>query len=225
MPKRLPFAVKKAVIAILTVMLALGGDAASAQSVGITIDDLKNLSYPTAVLLTDSFPRVTLRNGEWAESFEPGTVPLRYSARFLRGAAEADFAASILAASLGGSGQTVALFLVTKDGGQLVAQPNPVVLGDRVLVNSVSVSRDRIVLDMVVHGSDPSCCPTKPETQEYRREGDRLVAVAVNGQPVPPQTGNIGERRTAASTQLLASLVALALPLGARRLIGAVQEA
>jgi hypothetical protein len=54
-------------------------------------------------------------------------------------------------------------------------------LGDRVQINSVDISSGVIHLDMLVDGpSDPLCCPTLPQKQNYWLIGNRLWLMRLN---------------------------------------------
>jgi hypothetical protein len=137
----------------------------------------------------------SLRNAEYlSESAESGRVQLR-DGRLIDEAARVwvtmlnvvaygdvngdgvSDAAVILATNTGGSGVFHDLAVVVdRDGRPVnVAITN---IGDRVKINSISVDRQRIVLDLVTQGpSDPMCCPTNHVIQKYELQGGTLVLV------------------------------------------------
>jgi hypothetical protein len=48
-------------------------------------------------------------------------------------------------------------------------------LGDRAVINSVDISSGVIHLDLIAHGpTDPMCCPSLPQKQNYWLIGDQL---------------------------------------------------
>lgn len=87
-------------------------------------------------------------------------------------------AATILATQMGGSGTFYDLAVVPFENGQ----PGPAAtafLGDRVQLNSVSITDGQIVVDMITHSADdPMCCPTQHVMQVYALNGDVLELVS-----------------------------------------------
>lgn len=78
-----------------------------------------------------------------------------------------DDAAVILVENTSGSGWFYSLaVLINKDGKP--SYMDQIDLGDRVIINSVSVKEKEIVIDMVTHGpKDGLCCPTLRQTVNY----------------------------------------------------------
>jgi hypothetical protein len=70
-------------------------------------------------------------------------------------------AVAILAVSFGGSGTFVWAVPVLNING-IPVQVDRELLGDRVVVNNVSIANRKATLDLLVHGpTDPECCPTQ----------------------------------------------------------------
>lgn len=87
----------------------------------------------------------------------------------------------------GGSGVFTTMHVVQDVDGT----PTPVamtMLGDRVVIHSVSIGADQIVVDATTQGpNDPMCCPTLRVQQVYTLEGGELVAQEET--PVAPAAG------------------------------------
>lgn len=86
-------------------------------------------------------------------------------------------AAALLAVNSGGSG--VFIYLVTLvDAGNNSTNQASALLGDRVKVQSITINSDRLKVDMITHApNDPLCCPTKPATQLYALNGNKLEQI------------------------------------------------
>jgi len=83
--------------------------------------------------------------------------------------------AVILVTQTGGTGTFYDLVVMVEQDGQLLAQASTY-LGDRIVVNSLSIEHDQIVIDMIVQGpEDPFCCPTQQVLQSYELQGEELV--------------------------------------------------
>lgn len=205
------------VLFVVAIVAALGAvHSAEAQTAGLTEDLLRHTTYPSEFSPTRS---VTLRDGR----YEWNQPPLRGYAVFARAVIGPEYAAVLIDSSTGGSGMFLSLHLVTSPAGAVTAGPG-LFLGDRWRVNSLSLSGDRVLLDVVRQGpSDPFCCPTLAETRVYGREGNALVfrgLVASVATPAPPATGSLGlagTRGSAAATAAALSLATVALVLIARR--------
>ena len=87
----------------------------------------------------------------------------------------ADDAAVVLATNSGGSGtfnELVAVLNIDGFASPVASQS----LGDRVIIDSISVVAGRTVLDMTTHGADdPLCCPSVAESIVYVLEGSALL--------------------------------------------------
>jgi hypothetical protein len=139
----------------------------------LTLEMLRNGTF-----LTPYFNRtVTLVNG----TFSDGSGATYYSVQMLNTYAFGDLngdgkndAAIILAENQGGSGSFESVIGILDQGGT-PHQVSQAQLGDRVFVNSVDISSGVIHLDMVVHGpTDPMCCPSLPQKQNFWLISNRL---------------------------------------------------
>jgi len=90
---------------------------------------------------------------------------------------EQDAAAVVLAESGGGSGTFINLALIVdQDGAPVHVASAP--LGDRVVVQELSIDNNQITLTMLTQGpDDPLCCPSQIVTQTYDLQGETLVLV------------------------------------------------
>jgi hypothetical protein len=139
----------------------------------LSVDILRNATYTTPYFLRN----VKLVNGSYSE----GSGATYYSVRMLDLYAYGDMngdgkvdAAVVLAENQGGSGVFESVVAVTDQGG-IPHQAGQAQLGDRVLVKSVDISSGVIHLDLVVQGpTDPMCCPSLPQKQNYWLIGSRL---------------------------------------------------
>lgn len=214
-----------AIAAVTAGLLLLGRpDHASAQVSAMLPDMLKNLTYPSEYTVSGFAP---LRDGRYDQraalndSLKPALVT------FVASSTGQEYSAVLLATNTGGSGVFGTLHLVRARNGIALAGPG-LFLGDRERFERLALDDEgAFVLTVTTQGpGEPFCCGTKREVREYRPDGNRLRLVLVDGKPpvvTPPRTGNLGTTEAAASTLLFASLLALALPLGTRRLIGTAE--
>jgi hypothetical protein len=137
----------------------------------ITLDMLKNGEYQAQNGMT----LVQLVDGK----YEAGSGVDYVSVSMLDQAAMGDLnadgledAAIILVENYGGTGQFEYLVPVFNVGGA-ISPSSGFFLGDRVVVNSMSISDGKIKLDMLVHApNDGLCCPSQSMTQTFRFFGD-----------------------------------------------------
>ena len=140
---------------------------------GLTLDMLRNGTYHTPV-----YDRtVSLVNGSYSDVSGSGTFSVQmlnvYAIGDLNGDGKND-AAVILAENDGGSGVFESVVALVDQAGA-PHQVSQAQLGDRVLVNSVDISSGVIHLDLVVQGpSDPLCCPSLPQKQNFWLIGEKL---------------------------------------------------
>jgi hypothetical protein len=91
---------------------------------------------------------------------------------------KAEDAAVVMAVSGGGTGTFYYLHAALNRDGEPVPTAS-VLLGDRVPVNSVTVSDGMIVVKLREHGpDDPLCCPTVEATRTYALRGQTLDLVS-----------------------------------------------
>ncbi len=140
---------------------------------GLTLDMLRNGTYHTP-----AYDRtVSLVNGSYSDVSGSGTFSVQmlnvYAIGDLNGDGKND-AAVILAENDGGSGVFESVVALVDQAGA-PHQVSQAQLGDRVLVNSVDISSGVIHLDLVVQGpSDPLCCPSLPQKQNFWLIGEKL---------------------------------------------------
>jgi hypothetical protein len=148
--------------------------AATSEPAGaLTIDMLRNGTY-----YAPFYGRtVTLVNGSYQESSGGNIFTVTMSTVIAFGDLNGDGkddAAIILAENSGGSGTFVSVVAVLNQNGA-PHQVDQAQLGDRQLVNSVDISSGVIHLDMTVHSpTDPMCCPSVPQKQNFWLIGNKL---------------------------------------------------
>jgi hypothetical protein len=146
---------------------------------GLTLDMLRNGTYHTPF-----YDRtVTLVNGTYTEGSGASAFSVQmlnvYGFGDLNGDGKDD-AAIILAENDGGSGVFESLIAIINQGGT-PHQESQKQLGDRVQVNTVDISSGVIHLNLVVQGpSDPLCCPSLPQKQNYWLVGSKLWLMRLN---------------------------------------------
>lgn len=158
--------------------VAGGTTASETVSDPLAPEVLANMTYAV-----DLFPSgsVTLVDGSYAEAIpdsastmEATLIPEFTAYGEVNGEPTA---AVIVAANGGGSGTFYYLEVVQMQDGAPVNVASAL-LGDRVVINSVSIDNDTIYVDMVTHGqADPACCPTEQTVVAYQLMGNQLVAL------------------------------------------------
>ncbi len=110
---------------------------------------------------------VTLKDGRWeGEPYTPGAASLPVVVLMddleIRGDLNgdgADEAVVLLSTTTGGSGESIHVAVVAREGHEIVNTATAE-LGDRVQLRSGAVEGGKIVLHVVQHGAaDPACCP------------------------------------------------------------------
>jgi hypothetical protein len=211
-----------AVLLGFAVLLAAGAPgSAHAQAAPLTLDQLKNATYPSTFTASKS---ATLVDGAYSEAAAPGSASL-VQVQFVDAAISPDFAAVVLATSGGGSGTFYTLHLVTVQDGAPFAGAG-LQLGDRIKLNSIAIVDNQVRIDMTTQGpTDPMCCPTQDETRIYGfgPAGFSLLSTTpatTTAPPAPAATGMAGTvLPNSAGVTLQLALLALALltVVGARR--------
>ncbi|HUM72221.1 MAG TPA: META domain-containing protein, partial [Chloroflexota bacterium] len=143
------------------------------------LDFLANATYLVEESAAGS---VTLVNGEYREPIAEGSAAelvVTWTGDAATGTIDGQFAAaSVIAVNTGGSGTFYYLALFTQDESGLLVNTAVTPLGDRVIVNSLDITRNTIVVDMVQGGADdPMCCPTEHVEQVYALEENEVVLV------------------------------------------------
>lgn len=94
-------------------------------------------------------------------------------------------AAVLLETVGGGTGVFMDLAAVLNRGGVPVHAAS-VLLGDRVVVESVALEAGAVMIQMVTQSpDDPMCCPTLRVVRKYRLDGQALVEVGPGAEGVP----------------------------------------
>jgi hypothetical protein len=95
----------------------------------------------------------------------------------LDGDKQAD-AAAMLVESAGGTGSFYYLFVFLNKGGKLVQVEHPEWLGDRSVIQRVTINRGVLSVRFITHkDQDPACCPTRQVENRYRVVGGKLVGL------------------------------------------------
>ncbi|MSQ42028.1 MAG: hypothetical protein EXR65_03210 [Dehalococcoidia bacterium] len=208
---------RSAATATIALMIALVAPAAAQQPAAPTVEQLKNLEYPTE---HGRLGTAKLVNGRFELPAARVTMIFLASATGTIGGQPA--ATVHLATNSGGSGTFSDLYVV----GAALRPVGPLLLGDRVRNVTLSIERDRIVVSMITQSpGEPLCCGTLQVTRSYQLQGDRLVDVsgqsAPTAPPGPPTTGSAGLLDGAGTAlpplaQLALLATATACVLGAR---------
>ena len=86
--------------------------------------------------------------------------------------------AIILTSQTGGTGTFYDLIVMNEQSG-LLTNPISTYLGDRIVINNLTIENDQIIVDMVVQGpEDPFCCPTQQVVHIYEFQGGELLQVS-----------------------------------------------
>ena len=169
----LPFSAVAVALVVVLGFAFLSNQNSEPQQTSPNIELVKNMEYYDAECDT----RVKLQNGISEQVNYPckgetlsGFLIRIYNEKIAFGDLTHDGeeeAAVILSANYGGSGDFRRLVIIGSQSGnttEIVSKD----LGDRVIVNTISIQDSRIVLDILTHASqDPACCPTKEEVVEY----------------------------------------------------------
>ena len=195
---------RTAIFPVLMLVLAMLGCSLPAGATPTAAPPLPKLPGPTPTVFTLPTPALTipavppltldrLRNGRYFAPFYARTVPLTngsytegsgttfYSVQMLNVYALGDLngdgvadAALLLVENGGGSGQFESLVVVINQDGS-AHQVDQVELGDRFMINSVTITAGKVALNMLVDGpNDPMCCPSQAEVQTYRLYAGKL---------------------------------------------------
>ena len=124
--------------------------------------------------------KVPLANGTFTDPDGGSTFMLHptHAIGDLDGDGHAD-AVTILVESAGGSGSFYYMFAVMNRGGVPVQLGEPEWLGDRTVIERLTIDRKGIItVRYVTHrDSDPACCPTLKIEDRYRVEGGKLIGI------------------------------------------------
>lgn len=124
--------------------------------------------------------KVPLVNGRWTDPAGHSTFTLHptHAIGDLDGDGNAD-AVAILVEASGGTGSFYYLFALMNRDGLPVQLGEPEWLGDRPVVERLSIDRKGVVsVRYVTHGDDdPACCPTLKIEDRYRVEQGKLIGI------------------------------------------------
>ncbi len=165
-------------IVLLFASLLMIAGISPALAADLTVPQLKNSRYLIPAWENpEEGEWVQLQNGEFSrrDSDNPLFVTIVKTALGQLSQDQPKAAAVIYAYNTGGSGIFTMLCAVINDQGQ-PKQVAAADLGDRVIINSLSIRSGKIIIDMVVHGpNDPACCPTVKKIATYALVGNKLV--------------------------------------------------
>ena len=162
----------------------------------LTLEQLRNAEYRLPLLGDEETP-IQLVDGEGSIAYGEGATERDYAGLVDDAVAFGDLdddgiadAAVVVFTSGGGSGTFRYLIAVLDRDGAPV-QAARVYLGDRVPVESMTISSGEIVMEMLAHRrSDGLCCPTLNITRAFALRGDQLVPrqALVIESPLPGET-------------------------------------
>jgi heat shock protein HslJ len=153
--------------------------AASAEVPVEIMEALDNASYPLDYTEADS---IQLTDGEYREPAAEDSAA-EIVTRMTEHVAISELSngqqigAVILTTQTGGTGTFYDLVVMNVQDDQLT-DPTRAYMGDRIIVNDLSIENDQIVADLVVQGEeDPFCCPTQQVIQTYELDNGQLAQV------------------------------------------------
>jgi len=124
--------------------------------------------------------KVPLVNGRWTDPVGGSTFALHptHAIGDLDGDGNAD-AVAILVEAPGGTGSFYYLFAVMNRDGAPVQLGEPDWLGDRTVVERLTIDRKGVIsIRYVTHADDdPACCPTMKIEDRYRVEKGKLIGI------------------------------------------------
>ena len=147
---------------------------------GLTPEKLANMEYKVEETQNGV---ATLTNGVYEEPAAPDSATMTTVTLLPESVAFGEIdgtpsAAVVLVAQPGGSGSFYYLALVQEQDGKPV-HVSSTLLGDRAVLNSVTIQDNQIVVDMVTQGpDDPMCCPSTRVVNTYALQDGQLVEVS-----------------------------------------------
>lgn len=173
-----------------------GGASAERKPRPLSLEQLQNAEYHLP-LLGDAETRIRLHGGRGSLKFGEGATQQVHAGLAgdlvafgdLDGDAATDAAVAVFI-DPGGSGMFIHLLAMQNNDGTPV-QAGREFLGDRVRVQSLSISGGRIFVTMLIHGpGDGLCCPSMQATRAFALHRPRLVPsqLRANESPLPGET-------------------------------------
>lgn len=153
---------------------------ALAAAAPLTRAQLETFTFELGATSSVEGGKVPLVNGRWTDPDGGSTFTLHpiHALGDLDGDGRAD-AVAILVEASGGTGAFTYLFALMNRGGAPVQLGEPEWLGDRTVIERLSIDRRGILsVRYVTHGDDdPACCPTMKIEDRYRVEQGKLVGM------------------------------------------------
>jgi len=163
---------------VLPLVLALTAAATAAPP--LTLKDLQSFTFALGDTSSVEGGRVPLSDGKWTDTAGGSRFTLLplHAIGDLDGDGSAD-AAAILVESSGGTGTFYYLFAIMNREGRPVQMGEPEWLGDRTVVQRLTIDRKGIIaIRMVTHqDNDPACCPTLRVDDRYRVVKGKLIGI------------------------------------------------
>lgn len=162
-------------IVLLAAALALAPTLDPAQAAPLAFADLANRTYTFG---PEDKRTITLKDGTGKEPEDGGStfaLMKLHAIGDIDGDKAAD-AAVMLEESSGGSGHFYYLFVLMHKGGTLVQIEQPEWLGDRSVIERVTIGKGTVAVRFMTHrDQDPACCPTRRVENRYRVVNGQLV--------------------------------------------------
>jgi hypothetical protein len=138
-----------------------------------TLSDLANFTYDFG---PEDKRTIVLKNGKGKDADDSVFELMKLHAiGDLDGDKQPD-AAAMLEESSGGTGHFYYLFVLLNKGGTLAQIEHPEWLGDRSVIQRVTINRGVLAVRFITHrDTDPACCPTRQVENKYRVVGGKLV--------------------------------------------------
>jgi hypothetical protein len=141
---------------------------------------LETFTYNLGAASSVDGGNVPLVNGKWTDSASGSTFTLHptHAIGDLDGDGQAD-AVTIVVESTVGTGTFYYMFALMNRDGTAVQVGEPEWLGDRTVIQRLSIDRKGIIsIRYITHGdNDPACCPTMKIEDRYRVEAGKLVGI------------------------------------------------
>jgi hypothetical protein len=162
-------------VAMTVLIIAL-----AAAAPPLTRPQIETFTYDLGDTSSVEGGKVPLDNGRWTDPAGGSTFTLHptHAIGDLDGDGNAD-AVAILVESSAGTGSFYYMFALMNRNGAPVQFGEPEWLGDRTVVERLSIDRQGIVsIRYVTHGDDdPACCPTMKIEDRYRVEKGKLIGI------------------------------------------------